>query len=78
MLYTQTRPQQWGHKPQNTMQEATEYIWIYKGKSGFVFAESLYDAKRKVCAEQKIRRSQQGLLSIMPKESYEKGHFMYN
>lgn len=57
------------------MQEATEYIWIYGDRKGYVLAASLYDAKRKVCAEQKIRRSQQGVLTIMPKEFYD---FIFN
>lgn len=60
------------------MEQLTEYIWFFQNRKGFVFAETLYDAKRKVCSEQKIRKSQQGLLSIMPKESHEKGHFRFD
>jgi len=60
------------------MEQLTEYIWFYRNRKGFVFAETLYDAKRKVCSEQKIRKSQQSLVSIMPKDSYEKGHFIYH
>jgi len=60
------------------MEQLTEYVWFYRNRKGLVFAETLYDAKRKVCSEQKIRKSQQGLVSIMPKDSYEKGHFRFD
>ena len=63
---------------QKSWKDVTEYVWFFKNKKGIVFAETLYDAKKKICSEQKIRRSQQGLLSIMTKDSFEKNHFMYN
>ena len=66
-------------KQQNTFGfTEIEYVWFYRNRKGFVFADSLYEAKRKVCSEQKIRKSQQSLVSIMPKDSYEKGHFIYD
>lgn len=60
------------------MEQLTEYVWFYRNRKGLVFAETLYDAKRKVCSDLKIKKSEQSLVSIMPKDSYEKGHFIYS
>ena len=58
--------------------KTTTFIARFNGKKIELEAKSMFDAEQKAIKELKVPKSKRGLLSIMSKESYERGDFQFN
>lgn len=50
------------------METTNGYVVIYNGKNHDVYASDLWAAKKKFIGEQRIPKSKQGLVSVIPAE----------
>jgi hypothetical protein len=58
--------------------KTTTFIARFNGKKIELEAKSMFDAEQKAIKELKVPKSKRGLLSVMSKESYERGDFQFN
>ena len=55
-----------------------QFMVFNKGSVYFIDSPTMFDAEQKAIKELKVPKSKRGLLSIMSKESYERGDFQFN